>query len=189
MPRAKRYRADLVEVSGPTDERPEPWGLAGGRSVSGTVYTYRVVDGNLPRLNEWEFIVQVPRSDEEAIIVRPRAVPNDRSWAGLERTSVLFVKADRPNYRDSHYCKVFVAHRDRTNKIKKKMVRANERADQPSWIRDLTSLRGKETVARSKGTDLGALVALARSDDHRQMIRLFFATKVWPLKEGFRLED
>lgn len=162
--------------------------MAGGRSVSGTVFTYRVVDGNFDRLNEWEFMVQVPRSEADSIIVRPRAVPNDRSWAGLDRVSVLFAKADRANYRDSHYCKVFVAGRDSANKIKKRLVRANERAEQPSWIRDLPALRGKDTVASSKGTDLGALVAVAKSDDHRQMIRLFFATKVWPLKERFEVD-
>lgn len=183
VPARKRYQLQLVEVAGPTDERREPWALAGGHSVSGTVFSYKVVDRNFPRANEWEFIVQVPNSDAESIIVRPRATPNDRAWAGLERVSVLFGRANRSGYRGSYYCKVFVAFRDPSNKIKKKMVHASERKDQPAWIRDLPATRGKGTVATSKGRDQDALVAVTDREDHARMIRLFFATKVWPLKE------
>jgi hypothetical protein len=32
-------------------------------------------------------------------------------------------------------------------------------------------------------------VALVQDDDHEMMIRLFFAMKVWVLKEGFELAD
>ena len=49
-------------------------------------------------------------------------------------------------------------------------------------------MRRKEVVRSTRGTDGNALVLLV-PDDHASMIRLFFATKVWVLKEGFSLGE
>ncbi len=45
-------------------------------------------------------------------------------------------------------------------------------------------MRRKETVKLTRGTDGQALVVLVPAGDYAEMIRLFFATKVWVLKEG-----
>ena len=48
-------------------------------------------------------------------------------------------------------------------------------------------MRLKKNVRPTRGTDGESLVVLVAPDDHAMMIRLFFATKVWVLKEGIAL--
>ena len=48
-------------------------------------------------------------------------------------------------------------------------------------------MREKARVKSTKGTDGQALVVLVPPNDHAAMIRLFFATKVWILKERIAL--
>ena len=68
------------------------------------------------------------------------------------------------------------------------VVRTDERDRLPKWFDGVSHrLRAKESVRRTKGTDQNALVALVQEADHEMMIRLFFAMKVWVLKEKFSL--
>jgi hypothetical protein len=48
-------------------------------------------------------------------------------------------------------------------------------------------MRLKQNVRPTRGTDGDALVVLVSAGDHAAMIRLFFATKVWVLKERVTL--
>jgi hypothetical protein len=48
-------------------------------------------------------------------------------------------------------------------------------------------MRVKQNVKATKGTDGEALVVLVSAGDYPAMIRLFFATKVWVLKERVAL--
>jgi hypothetical protein len=48
-------------------------------------------------------------------------------------------------------------------------------------------MRVKSKVKNTRGTDGQALVVLVSPGDYAGMIRLFFATKVWILKERFAL--
>jgi hypothetical protein len=48
-------------------------------------------------------------------------------------------------------------------------------------------MRTKKSVRSTHGNDGEDLVALVAADDHAGMIRLFFATKVWVLKERISL--
>ena len=48
-------------------------------------------------------------------------------------------------------------------------------------------MRLKQNVRPTRGTDGDALVILVPAGDHAAMIRLFFATKVWVLKERVTL--
>ena len=48
-------------------------------------------------------------------------------------------------------------------------------------------MRLKQNVRPTRGTDGEVLVVLVPSDDHAAMIRLFFAMKVWVLKERVAL--
>jgi len=67
-------------------------------------------------------------------------------------------------------------------------VRGDERGDLPAWFDALRSrMRVKKKVKNTKGTDGDALVVLVSAGDHAAMIRLFFATKVWVLKERITL--
>jgi hypothetical protein len=72
-----------------------------------------------------------------------------------------------------------------TGERTKDVVRIGQRGGLPPWFGEFDSrLRRKETVRATKGNDADELVALVRAAEHDRMIALFFATKVWVLKEG-----
>jgi len=48
-------------------------------------------------------------------------------------------------------------------------------------------MRLKKTIATTRANDYNAQVIVAQRDDHRRMIEIFFALKVWVLEAGFTL--
>jgi hypothetical protein len=67
-------------------------------------------------------------------------------------------------------------------------VRSDQRDQLPRWFDPLRRrMRIKEKVRNTRGTDGQVLVLLVHADDHPTMIRLFFATKVWIMKERVAL--
>jgi len=185
MPRYTRYRIDNLDITSAA-ERPASWTFARD-TVSGTEFAYVVRDRNFSGRNSWEFVVRVPNDRNGRIEVRPRTVPNLRVWAGLERRSLTFTRARRQGYHGWYYCQVALA--DPTGERTKDVIRAHERHDLPLWFEDFgTRLRAKDTVRATKGFGADELVAIVRADEPERMIGLFFATKVWVLKEGVVLD-
>jgi hypothetical protein len=176
-----RYRLDRVEVS-PLGSRPASWTFAGD-AVRGIEFTYVVIDRNLSSRNSWEFLVRVPEDPKGRIEVRPRTTPEHKAWEELPDRSLTFTPATRGPARGRWYCQVSLA--DATGERSRTVVRHLEREKLPHWFRELSGrMRRKETVKLTKGTDAESLVILVPAGDHADMIRLFFATKVWILKEA-----
>ena len=184
MPRYPKYQSAKLQIIGST-ERPATWTFT-REPVSGTEFTYAVVDGNFRSRNVWEFTIRVPTGRDERIEVRPRLTPSLAAWAGLERRSLTFTRARKTAYRGWVYCQIALA--DPTGERTKDVVKIGQRASLPPWFADFESrLRRKETVRATKGHGADELVALVRPAEHDRMIALFFATKVWVLKEGIVL--
>lgn len=182
-PRA-RYQLDRVTVW-PGERRASTWTF-GGRPLSGVEQSYAVRDENFPSNNEWEFIVRIPSDRDERVEVRPRMTPNVKAWAELPDRSLTFVRATKGDARGKWYCQVALA--DPTGVKSRDIVRGDQRDQLPRWFDPLRRrMRVKEKVRNTKGTDGQALVVLVPADDHAAMIRLFFATKVWVLKERIAL--
>jgi hypothetical protein len=188
MASRKRYRLDRVTV-GPGESRPATWTFAGKRGrmpVSGVEHLYTVIDGNFPAKNIWEFVVRAPGAATEPIEVRPRATPNLKVWAELPNRSLTFPRATKGEARGKRYCKVALA--DPSGDRTKDVVRGDERDELPPWFDGLRSrMRLKQNVRPTRGSDGQDLVVTVPAGDHEAMIRLFFATKVWVLKEGVAL--
>jgi hypothetical protein len=184
----KRYQLDRVTVE-PREQRSATWtfpGSNGREPVSGTEHVYAVIDENQGGHYLWEFVVKVPNSRSGQIEVRPRTTPNLKVWAELPDRSLMFSPATRVEARGKWYCKVFMA--DPSGGRTKSGVRADQRQKLPSWFDALQSrMRRKQSVRPTKGTDGEALVVLVPAGDHEAMIRLFFAMKVWVLKERVAL--
>jgi hypothetical protein len=154
--------------------------------MSGVEQTYAVRDENFTSRNEWEFVVRMPRDRDERIEVRPRTTPNVKAWAELPDRSVTFSRATKGAARGKWYCQVALA--DPTGAKSRDIVRGDQRSQLPRWFDPLRGrMRVKQDVRNTKGTDGEALVVLVPADDHAAMIRLFFATKVWVLKERIAL--
>ena len=156
--------------------------------VAGTVLVYDVVDGNSGSDNSWTFYVQVPVSlgTEDCIIVRPNVAPSREDLVPVERRAVCFPVADRPGYRGKIYCKINLA--DPTGQRTKVGVRFDQIARLPTWLSSFRSqMHPKEEIRQTKGADGLALVVVFDKDDHAGMIRLFFATRIWPLTAGFTM--
>ena len=181
---AKRYRLDKVTVE-PGEQRAATWTFA-GEAVSGTEYSHSVIDGNFDGRNLWEFIVRVPKARNQRIEVRPRTTPGQKVWAELPDRSLTFAKATLGDARGKWYCPVALA--DPTGRRSRDLVRGDERSRLPKWFDTLHGrMRLKHNVRQTRGTDGDSLVVLVASEDHGAMIRLFFAMKVWVMKEGFSL--
>jgi hypothetical protein len=184
MARPRRYRLDRV-TAWPGEKRASTWTF-GGRPMSGTEQTYAVRDGNFVSHNEWEFIVRTPNGRDKRIEVRPRTTPNVKVWAELPDRSLTFSRATIGAGRGRWYCKVALA--DPTGKRSRDVVRRDEREGLPPWFDALSSrMRVKQTVRTTKGNDGEDLVILVQPNDYETMIRLFFAMKVWVLKERIAL--
>ena len=180
MASRKRYDLDRVAVES-GGSRPATWTFAGD-AVSGTERSYTVTDGNFDRQNAWEFIVRVPKARGARIEVRPRSTPNVKAWAELPDRSLTFLPATRGDARGRWYCQVALA--DPTGGRSKDVVRGDERSLLPKWFDRLQGrMRLKKNIRQTRGTDGESLVVLVPAGDHAGMIRLFFATKVWVLKE------
>ena len=179
-----RYQLDKVTVE-PGEERASTWTF-GGQPMSGVEQTYTVRDGNFASRNEWEFVVRIPRDRKERIEVRPRTAPNVKAWAELPDRSLTFSRATKGSARGKWYCPVALA--DPTGRKSRDIVRGDERGLLPRWFDSLKGrMRTKAAVKNTKGTDDQSLVVLVPAGDYPGMIRLFFATKVWILKERFAL--
>ncbi|HEV8453661.1 MAG TPA: hypothetical protein VGQ24_02145 [Gemmatimonadales bacterium] len=180
----RRYRLDRVAVE-PGERRASTWTF-GGKPVSGTEQAYSVLDGNFRSRNEWAFVVRLPKERDGRIEVRPRVTPNVKVWAELPDRSITFSRATKGDARGKWYCQVALA--DPTGARSRDIVRGDERGALPAWFDALRSrMRVKQNVKNTKGTDGEALVVLVSAGDHAAMIRLFFATKVWVLKERITL--
>lgn len=180
MASRKRYDLDRVTVE-PGESRPATWTFA-GEAVTGTEKSYTVTDANFTRQNEWGFIVRVPKGRGTRIEVRPRSTPTVKAWAELTDRSLTFLPATKGETRGRWYAQVALA--DPTGGRSKDVVRGDERSLLPKWFDRLQGrMRLKKNVRTTRGTDGESLVILVPSGDHAAMIRLFFATKVWVLKE------
>jgi hypothetical protein len=180
----RRYRLDRVAVE-PGEQRASTWTF-GGKPVSGTEQAYSVLDGNFRSRNEWAFVVRLPKERDGRIEVRPQVTPNVKVWAELPDRSITFSRATKGDARGKWYCQVALA--DPTGARSRDIVRGDERGALPAWFDALRSrMRVKQNVKNTKGTDGEALVVLVSAGDHAAMIRLFFATKVWVLKERITL--
>jgi hypothetical protein len=185
MPRRTRYHLDRVTVW-PGEQRPATWTFAGS-PVSGIEQIYAARDENFASGNLWEFVVRIPQN-RERIEVRPRTTPNVKAWAELSDRSLTFSRATKGDARGKWYCQVALA--DPTGEKSRDIVRGDQRGELPRWFDSLKRrMRVKEKVRSTKGTDAQALVILVDADDHESMIQLFFATKVWVLKEGITLKS
>ena len=180
-----RYKTDRVEVE-PTGAPRSTWTFAGG-TVKGIEHRYDVTDRNHSSRNRWVFVVRVPRESHGRIEVRPVTTPNDNTYAGLDRRSLMFMRATRPNYTGFRYCPLALAVP--SGNASRVIVRGTEKGELPTWLRNFGwRLKEKKTVRSTRGTDGALLVVLVRPDDHRFMIAAFLATKAWVLKRGFALE-
>jgi hypothetical protein len=154
--------------------------------VRGTEHRYDVVDRNFTSRNTWSFVVRVPRDPHGRIEVRPLATPGDRSYAGLDRRSITFMRATRPGFTAFRYCPLALA--DPSGESSRVIAKASDKRHLPPWLRGLgRRLKKKNTVRTTRGTDGSMLVALVRPDDHQFMIAMFMATKAWVLKRRFTL--
>ncbi len=98
----------------------------------------------------------------------------------------MFQKANRRPFSKLYYCKVSLS--DPSGKKTRDGVQILEVETLPHWFNcDEIRTLAKLSVRTTDGTDGYALVAIVDPKDYNLMIRLFFAMKVWVLKEQFHM--
>lgn len=176
----KSYSALKVEVL-LQEERRSSWKW-NSRTIRGSEFVYEAVDRNFDRFNRWTFSVKVPQ-DGGQIVVQPQSVPGKKVFAGLERRSVVFIKATKNPHRTRLYCKANLA--DPTGEKNRLSTKRGDRSLLPSWFKYfIPDMRLKQTVTTTAANDGQSQVVLVGRDDYERMIRLFFALRVWVLQEG-----
>jgi hypothetical protein len=169
------------------DTHTASWKGFGRQAIKGTQHIYSVKDGNYRSLNKWTIAVRVPNAARGKIIVQPITPPGKKIWADIERRSIVLVRATKHPYRNRVYCKLNLA--DPTGWQNKVGARRGERGALPKWFQRIGyRMRLKQTVSKTRGTDANAQVVLVRPADHKTMISLYFALKVWVLAEAFVLK-
>jgi hypothetical protein len=155
----------------------------GTRIFHGAVHHYAALDANAPLPVPWWFILNVPRVLRKGGYVLLQAIdyPRTEAWTPVARTVINFAKATMQGYRGMLYAKIRLA--DPMGAQKYENVTWELRGALPPYLSEFT-LRAKRKVATTRGSDGDSLVAVIPRDDHAQMIRLFFATKAWPLDQG-----
>ncbi len=166
-------------------EFKDNWTMA-RRPVTGEVLVFNVKDKNYRTDNDWIFYVQVP--DEECgdhnIIIRPEMPPSRDELTGIERRAITVMPIDQPDNKAALYCKVNLS--DPTGARNKIGVRYEERHNLPAWMKPFSRrMRTKESVRSTRGTDSKALVVLFKDGDYDGMVRLFIASRAWPLLARF----
>jgi len=183
----RKYQLDNVIID-QIGERQATWRFAKGNVIEGTEMIFRVVDNNYANYKRWEFLVRVPPDKDERLEVRPSKVPNLAAWADLEDRSLMFQKANRRPFSKLYYCKVSLS--DPSGKKTRDGVQILEIDALPGWFKcDEIRTLAKQSVRTTEGTDGYAVVAIVNPKDYSLMIRLFFAMKVWVLKEQFYMPD
>jgi len=185
MPRHKRYNPRLIDVIF-QEEHSQSWKMA-GRVTRGWEAIYNVEDRNFGRLKRWIFAIRTPKQRSGNIVVQPVHAPPKRVWAGLDRRSIVFVRATKHPYRSTVYCKVNLAD---PYFIKTKVgTSRGQRGLLPKWFDYFRPyMRLKNTVTTTAGHDGDAQVVVMDPQDHDRMIRLFIALKAWVLQEGIVVE-
>jgi hypothetical protein len=79
---------------------------------------------------------------------------------------------------------------DPSERKTKKIVRFAEREKLPRWFDDFRArMQPKNAVTVTNAHDGHQLIVLFREDEHAEMIALFFASKVWVLREQVDLDN
>ena len=166
----------------------KPWrGDFADEPVRGKELTFEVIDDNLPRLNQWQFVVLVPDSRAGYIQVQPTRVPRRRMFKDVTRRVLTFHRGTMPDYTNRVYCPA--AFEDVGGDRTKRTARRGERSRMPYWLRPLKyRMRLKPTVRRTRGTDVKAQVIVLRPNDYTTMIRAYMALRSWPLLTGRGLD-
>ncbi len=147
----------------------------------GAIYHYTALDANERLPLPWWFVVQIPGEllKGEYILLQTLDYPRTKAWTPVARMVINFGKATMAAYRGFLYAKVRLADPEGAQKY----VTWQHRRALPPYLTAF-DLRPKKRVATTRGSDAETLVAVVPRDDHACMIRLFFATKVWPLERG-----
>lgn len=181
------YKPEKLDIQ-PPENHTGSWSAFGRSAVKGIEYFYTVKDTNFRSLNQWTIAIRVPNVPRGNVIVQPIRTPGKKVWAGIERKAIVLVRATKHPYRKKVYCKLNLA--DPTGGKTKKGARRGDRSALPKWFVFFENrMRLKQTVTTTRGTDANAQVVMLGHDDHKAMIALYFALKVWVMAEGFILDQ
>lgn len=183
----KSFKAVSVKVKLISENRDGHWKFHESQ-FTGIIYEYEVEDQNFRSPYKWIFEVCVPNKfhREAYILVKPTQHPQKSYWASIERKMVNFARVKTGVYRGWVYAKLNIA--DVTDKKNKIGITKGKRSFLPIYIRKF-NLRLKKTAVSTRGTDSNYEIAVTQPQNHRAMIRLFFALKIWVMYDNFSLTE
>jgi hypothetical protein len=150
----------------------------------------QVTDRNGATPTKWMFKIEEVHLGERGIQigVGPMHTPEDDMMLELlNRRSIQSKRCAGTTDNDRYYAEMWLS--DSTGKKNRLLVRDADAETVPTWIKKLYLNDKNRWFLRSSmepGTRRDSIcVYISKSNAHRELIELFFATRIWVLQEGF----
>jgi hypothetical protein len=153
-------------------------------------YYVQVVDRNGMKPTKWMFKIEEVSLGERGMQIGVGPVHTPRGDMMLELLSRRSIQSKRHTVSEDperYYAEMWLS--DTTGNKNRLLVRAEDAKAMPAWIKKLYLSKKDRWFLRSTmepGTRRESIcINIWKSDAHRELIELFFATRIWVLQEGF----
>ena len=185
----KEYSLSKIEIqliTGPW------WALTQFQKGFKSAYKYyvQVIDRNGKKPTKWMFKIEEVSLGQRGMQIGVGPVHTPKGDKMLELLSRRSIQSKRHTVSDDperYYAEMWLS--DITGNKNRLLVRAEDAKAMPAWIKKLYLSKKDRSFLRSTmepGTRRESIcINISKTDAHRELIELFFATRIWVLQEGF----
>jgi hypothetical protein len=153
-------------------------------------YYVQVVDRNGMKPTKWMFKIEEVSLGERGMQIGVGPVHTPKGDMMLELLSRRSIQSKRHTVSEDperYYAEMWLS--DTTGNKNRLLVRAEDAKAMPSWIKKLYLSKKDRWFLRStmepETRRESICINISKNDAHRELIELFFATRIWVLQEGF----
>ena len=153
-------------------------------------YYVQVVDRNGMKPTKWMFKIEEVSLGERGMQIGVGPVHTPKGDMMLELLSRRSIQSKRHTVSEDperYYAEMWLS--DTTGNKNRLLVRAEDAKAMPAWIKKLYLNKKDRCFLRStiapETRRESICINISKNDAHRELIELFFATRIWVLQEGF----
>jgi len=157
---------------------------------SANKYDVEVIDRNGKKPTKWMFKIEEVSLGQRGMQIGVGPVHTPRGDLMLELLSRRSIQSKRcagTEDAERYYAEMWLS--DVTGNKNRLLVRKDDVKAMPSWVKKLYLSDKERWFLRStmepETKRESICVVISKNDAHRQLIELFFATRIWVLQEGF----
>jgi len=153
-------------------------------------YYVQVIDRNGKKPTKWMFKIEEVSLGERGMQIGVGPVHTPKGDMMLELLSRRSIQSKRHTVSEDperYYAEMWLS--DTTGNKNRLLVRAEDAKAMPAWIKKLYLSKKDRWFLRStmepETRRESICINISKNDAHRELIELFFATRIWVLQEGF----